>query len=178
MGGSYPGGYTHAEPSPAAAVFGLNSSLSHPIQALPAALPEDRAPIGVVLVIASRLERLGWSVVLERQEDMRLLGQFPRCREAFAFLEAHPPDVVLIDEGQLTAAQCEVVGRYAARSGARVLLVAPHPLDEPLSGSRYAFASECLLKGLAADELLTAIRRQGPSRGRPARRCEESSEGL
>ena len=120
--------------------------------------------ISVALVIASRLERLGWSIVLEQQEDIRVVGQFCGCREAFARFEASPPDVVLIDEMLLTAKDCQTLVRYAARNRTRFLLVAAHPIEQPLAGTGYSFAFECLLKGLPAEELLAAIRRQ--QRGR------------
>lgn len=122
----------------------------------------------MVLVIASRLERLGWSIVLEQQEDVRLTGQFSRCREAFDFFATSPPAVALIDEAILTARDCATLDKYSASTATRFLLVASHPVEQPLAGSRYSFASECLLKGLPAGELLAAIRRQMPSTKRLA----------
>jgi DNA-binding NarL/FixJ family response regulator len=127
---------------------------------VPAAIGTAPGIISVALVIASRLERLGWSIVLEQQKDIRLAGQFCRCREAIAWLEASSPDVVLIDEILLTPKDCETLVRFAAQNRTRFLLVAPHPVEPALAGSPYSFAFDCLLKGLSAEELLAAIRRQ------------------
>lgn len=136
-----------------------------------------------MLIIASRLERLGWSIVLERQDDIHVVGQFWRCREAFEVLRASPPDVVLIDEILVTPEDCARLEIDAAETGTRFLVVTPHPVEEYLPGSHCSFASECLLKGLPADELLAAIRRQArapdalrQSPRRPSTRKRERSD--
>lgn len=145
--------------------FRIESLLPHSSHA-PAPKPAEAsdANIRVVLLIASRLERLGWSIVLERQPDMRLLGQFARCREALALFDGAPPDIALVDEALLSEKNCEALSRYARGGRTRFLLIASHPVAETLAGSRYAFAAECLLRGLPAEELLTAIRRQSALR--------------
>lgn len=114
--------------------------------------------VRVILVIRSKLERLGWSIVLETQTDVELLGQFGSVSEALAFLSAHPADVILIDEAALTPKHCEALRSQAVHGGPRFLLVTRHPVDETLEHSRYSFASDCLLKGVSAAELLAAIR--------------------
>jgi len=112
----------------------------------------------VILVIRSKLERLGWSIVLGTQTDLDLLGQFGSVGAALAFLAAHPAHVVLIDDAVLTLRDCEVLRRLAADGGPRFVLVVHHPVDEAVEPSRYSFASHCLLKGVSAAELLASLR--------------------
>ena len=130
---------------------------------------EASAPgLSVVLVISSRLERLGWSIVIENQQDMQILGQFSSCADARSFLAGHTARVVVVDEAMLSQEDCAAFRQYAAGHRTRFLLVAPHPLEEPISESRYSFASQCLLKGVSANDLLGAIRRHGARRRSPA----------
>ena len=123
-----------------------------------ATAPLMGGPIRVVLIISAKLERLGWSIVVEGQDDMELLGQFSSLGAGLAFLTSHPADVALIDEGMLTPKHCATLQEYAAQQPSRILLIARHPMDEPLRDSPYSFASACLLKGVAAASLLAAIR--------------------
>jgi DNA-binding NarL/FixJ family response regulator len=123
------------------------------------------SPIRVILVISSRLERLGWSIVVDNQADMELSGQFDSVGKALAFLAAHPVDVALIDEAMLTPKHCEALRKHASQHASRFLLVSQHPVDESLESSRYSFASACLLKGIPAGTLLAAVRGGPPTRG-------------
>jgi DNA-binding NarL/FixJ family response regulator len=120
--------------------------------------PESRPPIRVLLAIPSRLERLGWSIVIRNQNDLQLVGDFGSFAGALAFLRRNPADVALIDEALLAPKHCERLREEAARLGCRILLVAKHPLNEEPDYSRYSFASACLLKGISASDLLSAIR--------------------
>lgn len=132
--------------------FSQNDSPTHPPPAL-------GNPIRVVLVIRSRLERLGWSIVLESQTDLDLLAQFGSVSAAIAFLAEHPADVALVDEAALSPKDCEALRLLAAKGGPRFVLVARHPADQALEPSRYAFASDYLLKGVSAADLLASLRR-------------------
>ena len=118
----------------------------------------SQLPIRVLLVISSRLERLGWSIVIQNQTDLELVGEFPAFDGALATLLANRADVVLIDEALLTPKRCDLLRRESARLGCRFLLVASYPIDEELGSGRYAFASDCLLKGISAPDLLAALR--------------------
>jgi DNA-binding NarL/FixJ family response regulator len=115
-------------------------------------------PIRVVLVIRSKIERLGWSIVLETQTDLELLGRFSSVSAALAFLAAHPADAVLIDEAALALKDCEALRRLAAQGRPHFLMITRHPFDEAQERSRYSFASAFLLKGVCAADLLAAIR--------------------
>jgi DNA-binding NarL/FixJ family response regulator len=127
-------------------------------------LPLPSAPvvaerIRVALIISSKLERLGWSIVLESQPDIEIVGQFSSWTAALALLEQETVDVALIDEAILTPKACErLLARPQTHSGPRFLMMARHLIDPAVAESRYAFVSCHLLKGLSAADLLAAIR--------------------
>ncbi len=134
--------------------------MAHPTQSRPE--PDSSlvsaGTIRVLLVISSKLERLGWSIVLENQDDMQVLGQFADPDQALASLAANSIDVLLIDEALLAPKHCERLRRDVLRRNSRVLLVSNHPLDDELERTRYSFASGFLLRGACAADLLAAIR--------------------
>jgi DNA-binding NarL/FixJ family response regulator len=127
-------------------------------------LPRPSTPaiaerIRVALIISSKLERLGWSIVLESQPDMEIVGQFSSWTAALTLLEQESVDVALIDEAMLTPKACEqLLARPQTHSGPRFLMMAQHPIDPAVAELRYAFVSRHLLKGLSAADLLAAIR--------------------
>ena len=118
------------------------------------------AHIRVAIVTASKLERLGWSIVVDSQPDMEAVGQFASLSAALAFLAGQTVDVALVDEAMLTAKSCEALAQHARTCGSRFLMMTRHPIDEAVVESRYAFVSRCLLKGLSAADLLAAIRQE------------------
>lgn len=140
--------------------------MAHPTQSRPepdSSLVSATA-IRVLLVISSKLERLGWSIVLENQDDIQVPGQFADADEALAWLAANSGDVLLIDEALLTPKRCERLRREVVRRNCRVLLVTNHSLDDELERTRYSFASGFLLRGASAVDLLAAIRRPADDR--------------
>jgi DNA-binding NarL/FixJ family response regulator len=138
----------------------LIPSLAHPTNSFPEpdASLTSAVPIRVVLVISSKLERLGWSIVLENQDDIQVFGEYADLDAALACSAANFIDVLLIDEALVTASHCEMLRKDDASRKSRVLLVASHPLDEGLAHTRYSFVSRFLLKGVSAADLLAAIR--------------------
>jgi hypothetical protein len=116
--------------------------------------------IRVALILASKLERLGWGIVVGGQEDMQVVGQFATAAPALAFLRGESVDVALVDETVLTPKVCDWICELLPRNGLRFLLLARHPVDP----ARYPFVSGCLLHGATASEFLTAIRGHGQDR--------------
>lgn len=112
------------------------------------------APIRVALVLASKLERLGWGIVVGNQEDMQLVGEFASLTPALAFLMTENVNVALVDETMLTPKVCESMRELLSSSGLRLLLLARHPVEP----ARYPFVAGCLLNGVTADDFLAAIR--------------------
>jgi DNA-binding NarL/FixJ family response regulator len=128
---------------------------------MPAAACSSAAPIRVALILSSKLERLGWGIVVDSQADMQVVGQFPSFASALAFLKTEAVDVALVDEAVLTPKACDAIRRRADANWPRFLVIAQHPVDPGLASSDYSFASRYLLKGLSAADLLAAIRKPG-----------------
>jgi DNA-binding NarL/FixJ family response regulator len=120
--------------------------------------PGSDAPIRVALILSSRLERLGWGIVVESQADMQVVGQFSTLKPALAFLMTDPVDVALVDEAMLTPKICESIRAVLPGTWPRFLMLARHPVDRTLARARYPFVSGCLLNGVTADDFLDAIR--------------------
>jgi DNA-binding NarL/FixJ family response regulator len=120
-------------------------------------------PIHVAIVIASKLERLGWSIVVDSQEDMAVAGQFSSFDAALAFLGNHSADVALVDEAMLVPGAWEALGRLSRRRMPRLLILAQYPPENPLRNPHSPVVSRHLLKGLPAADLLAAIREAVPS---------------
>lgn len=116
------------------------------------------APIRVALILSSKLERLGWGIVIDGQADMQVAAQFSSLAPALAFLGSEPVDVALVDEAFLTPKACDAIGRLAHASRPRLLVIARHPIDETPGEADSPFAARYLLKGVSAADLLAAVR--------------------
>jgi DNA-binding NarL/FixJ family response regulator len=114
--------------------------------------------IRVAIVIAAKLERLGWSIVVDSQEDMEVVGQFSSFSPALAFIASHSVDVAVIDDMVLTPAACEALEKLTHRRLPHLLMMARHRVDTNSDPSVHSLVSRRLLKGLSAAELLVAIR--------------------
>jgi DNA-binding NarL/FixJ family response regulator len=118
------------------------------------AIAATDAPIRVALILSSKLERLGWGIVIDNQADMRVVGQFSSFASALSFLMTDPVDVALVDEAMLTPKVCDSIRALLPSNGLRFLMLARHPVDR----ARYPFVSGCLLNGVVASDFLVAIR--------------------
>jgi len=121
--------------------------------------------IRVAIVIASKLERLGWSIVVDGQQDMAVAGQFSSLAAALVFLSSHDVDVALVDEALLTPSGWDALGNVPQGRLPRLLLLARHPAENPFAEARHPLILRRLLKGLPAAELLAAIREAIPPGG-------------
>ena len=126
-------------------------------------------PIRVAIVVASKAERLGWSIVIDSQEDMDIASQFSSFDSALVFFRDHSVDVALVDEIFLTPGAWEDIARLSRSSLPRLLILARHPAETPFEQPLSGVHSRHLLKGLPAADLLAAIREAVAS---PALRAE------
>jgi len=107
----------------------------------------------------SELDRMAWSIVIGRQEDMKLAAAAADCRQLTGILDSHAADVLLVDEELLHACDARTLDACASRrNSCRVILVSMHQPDYSMERSQYAFVSRRLLKGISASDLLNAIR--------------------
>jgi DNA-binding NarL/FixJ family response regulator len=102
----------------------------------------------------------GVAAVLNRTPDIRLVQSVETLDEAIATLSGTNPDVVLLDIRLPGADGVSGVGALLGeRPALRVIVFSAYDLDEYVFGAIRAGARGYLLKGAAAAELVTAIRK-------------------
>jgi DNA-binding NarL/FixJ family response regulator len=115
--------------------------------------------IRVVLVDDQRLVRTGLVMVVESEDDMRVVGQAADGIEALDLLATTPADVVLMDVRMPRMDGVEATQRLVERGDtARVLVLTTFDLDEHAFAALKAGASGFLLKDASAEDVLAAIR--------------------
>ena len=115
--------------------------------------------IRVVLVDDQRLVRTGLAMVVESEDDMRVVGQAADGVEALDLLATTPADVVLMDVRMPRMDGVEATRRLIERGdAARVLVLTTFDLDEHAFAALKAGASGFLLKDASAEDVLAAIR--------------------
>ncbi|MYU12447.1 response regulator [Streptomyces sp. SID8361] len=123
----------------------------------PPALPTS--PIRVLIVDDQVMVREGFSVLLNAQPDIEVVGEAVDGRQAIAQVAALRPDVVLMDirmpEVNGLEATREIV---AADADAKVLVLTTFDLDEYVYQALRSGASGFLLKDASARQLGDAVR--------------------
>ncbi|MFC0847469.1 response regulator [Streptomyces noboritoensis] len=117
------------------------------------------ASIRVLIVDDQMMVREGFSVLLNAQRDIEVIGEAVDGREAVAKVRELRPDVVLMDirmpEMNGIEATREIV---AADTAARVLVLTTFDLDEYVYQALRAGASGFLLKDASARQLAEGVR--------------------
>jgi len=102
----------------------------------------------------------GVAAVLERTPDIRLERGVETVDAAVGVLTSTPVDVVLVDVRLGDEDGIAAIARLlAARPGIRVIVFSAYDADEHVFGAIRAGARGYLVKGVAAAEMVTAIRR-------------------
>jgi DNA-binding NarL/FixJ family response regulator len=110
--------------------------------------------------MSSELDRMAWSIVIGKQDDMELIATAASGWQVLDMLNSHLPDAVLIDEEIFL--QCDYqalldcVNRLHSFRSFRLILVAMHEPD--YSTETDLLIHTRLLKGVSAPKLLDAIR--------------------
>lgn len=124
--------------------------------------PVPAAPLRIVLVDDQPLVRAGFSMVIDSQSDLQVVGQAADGLEAVELLRAHRADVVLMDVRMPRLDGIEATTRILAQAPAgrepRVIVLTTFDLDEYVLAAIRAGASGFLLKDAQPEELLAAIR--------------------
>ncbi|HLL67104.1 MAG TPA: response regulator transcription factor [Micromonosporaceae bacterium] len=115
--------------------------------------------ITVLLVDDQPLLRMGFRLVLDAQDDMRVVGEAGDGAEAVRLVDRLKPDVVLMDVRMPGVDGIEATRRItAAGAPSRVLILTTFDLDEYAFEGLRAGASGFLLKNVPPSDLLSAIR--------------------
>lgn len=115
-------------------------------------------PLRVVVVDDQELVRAGFAMILEKA-GLDVVGQAGDGAEGIALAESLRPDVVLMDVRMPGINGIEATRRITTRAEApRVLVLTTFDLDEHLYAAVEAGASGFLLKDVAPDDLVHAVR--------------------
>lgn len=118
--------------------------------------------ISVLIVDDQAMIRAGFTAILAAQTDITVVGDASDGREAIAAVDAHQPDVVVMDIRMpgMDGLQATKVLRDPARGGHRpqVLVLTTFDADEYVHDALSAGASGFLLKDATPDDLVHAVR--------------------
>ncbi|MFJ7201762.1 MULTISPECIES: response regulator [unclassified Streptomyces] len=105
------------------------------------------------------MQRFGFRMLLESQDDMTVVGEAGNGVEALSLVQQHRPDVALMDIRMPLLDGIEATRRIV-RTGARtrVLIVTTFDLDRYAYDGLRAGASGFLIKDALPEELLSGIR--------------------
>ncbi|MFD0340603.1 response regulator [Streptomyces sp. NPDC127117] len=105
------------------------------------------------------MQRFGFRMLLESQDDMTVVGEAGNGLEALSLVQQHRPDVALMDIRMPLLDGIEATRRII-RAGARtrVLIVTTFDLDRYAYDGLRAGASGFLIKDAMPEELLSGIR--------------------
>ncbi|MDX2560382.1 response regulator transcription factor [Streptomyces sp. TX20-6-3] len=105
------------------------------------------------------MQRFGFRILLESQDDMTVVGEAANGTEAIRLVDRHHPDVVLMDIRMPGLDGIEATRRIVATGArTRVLIVTTFDLDEYAYDGLRAGASGFLVKDARPEELLAGIR--------------------
>ncbi|HET8776330.1 MAG TPA: response regulator transcription factor, partial [Candidatus Limnocylindria bacterium] len=116
--------------------------------------------ISVLIADDQELVRAGLRMILDGQDDLRVVGEASHGREAVDRCVGLRPDVVLMDIRMPGLDGIEATREIASRAGAtpRVLLLTTFDLDEYVVRGLRAGASGFLLKTASPADLANAVR--------------------
>jgi DNA-binding NarL/FixJ family response regulator len=116
--------------------------------------------IGVLIVDDQALVRAGFRMILEAEQDLRVVAEAKDGEEAVQAARRKRPDIVLMDIRMPVMDGLDATRRIIAATGEppRVLILTTFDLDEYVYEALRAGASGFLLKDAGAAELLHAIR--------------------
>ena len=133
-------------------------------------VPGDRVPAGepsrgramtirVVVADDQGMVRSGFSILLNAQPDIEVVGEAVNGQEAIARAAELRPDVILMDVRMPVLDGLQATRQIAAADGApRVLVLTTFDLDDYVYEALRAGASGFLLKDASAGELAAAVR--------------------
>lgn len=120
---------------------------------------DGTGPVRLMLVDDQELVRAGFAMVLDSTDDLTVVAQAGDGQEALALLEYTAVDVVLMDVRMPRLDGIEATRRaVAAHPDLRVIVLTTFDLDESVTAAIAAGASGFLLKDVAPQSLIEAVR--------------------
>ncbi|MGQ7788225.1 response regulator transcription factor [Nesterenkonia sp. PF2B19] len=124
---------------------------------------ERTGPVRVMLVDDQHLLRMGFRLILEGEEDLEVVAEAADGVEALELMRTLPeeqlPQVVLMDVRMPRMDGIEATGRIVSdHPCARVIILTTFDLDEYAFSGLQAGASAFLLKDVAPEDLVGAVR--------------------
>jgi DNA-binding NarL/FixJ family response regulator len=123
--------------------------------------PRPEGPVKVLLADDQELVRAGFKLLLEGEDDLRVVGEAADGAQAVALARAARPDVVLMDIRMPVLDGLQATRQLTAMAGLeqiRVLILTTYDTDAHVFEALEAGASGFLLKDAGPAELLHAIR--------------------
>jgi two-component system, NarL family, response regulator len=103
--------------------------------------------------------RLGLVTLIQRQPDMELVGQASNGQQVVEMFRQHRPDVTLMDLRMPGMSGGDAIAAITqAQPGARIIVLTIHKGDEAVYQALRAGARGYLIKDVAVEEILAAIR--------------------
>ncbi len=113
--------------------------------------------IRLLLVDDEAMVRTGLRLILETEDDLRVVGEASTGVEAIEQAARLQPDVILMDVRMPRMDGVEACRRLVEASGAKVVILTTFDLDEHLFAAVRAGACGFLLKASPPEELVAAI---------------------
>ncbi|MEU8775387.1 response regulator transcription factor [Streptomyces sp. NPDC048606] len=114
--------------------------------------------IKVVIADDQEMVRTGFRMILESQSDMEVVADVVDGEAALAAVDAHRPDVLLLDIRMPRLDGLEVTRRLGGRDKPRIVIVTTFDLDEYVHAALHGGASGFLLKDASPAMLVEAVR--------------------
>ena len=116
-------------------------------------------PLRVLIADDQALVRAGFRMILEAQDDIKVVAQAEDGEEAVAAVRARRPDVALMDIRMPRLDGLEATRRIVAMDATcRVVILTTFDLDEYVYAALRAGASGFLLKDVSPERLVAAVR--------------------
>jgi DNA-binding NarL/FixJ family response regulator len=121
-------------------------------------VPDEPRPLRVVLVDDQPLVRAGIGFILSTEPGIDVASEAGDGRQGLVAVEAHRPDVVLMDIRMPVLDGLEATRALRSADGPPVLVLTTFDDDDVLWGAIEAGAAGFLLKDSEADDIIRAVR--------------------